>query len=85
MFTGSDDVGHMTDKSSARSHQGRRTVSRGLLRTIQQTKVQDNPPAVSGGVNLRMPSTRLLKRSERYASINLLRDSSKPSFSSYKK
>ncbi|VEL32414.1 unnamed protein product [Protopolystoma xenopodis] len=68
--SGSDDVRDMTGESSARSHRGRRTVSRGLLGTIQQTKV---------------PSSRLLKRNERYPGIILLRDFSKASFSSYLK
>ncbi|VEL34860.1 unnamed protein product [Protopolystoma xenopodis] len=47
-----DDVRHMTDKSWARSHRGRWTVSRGSLGTIQQTKVQGNFPAISGEANL---------------------------------
>ncbi|VEL08273.1 unnamed protein product [Protopolystoma xenopodis] len=33
----------MMDESSARSHQDRRTVSRGLLRTIHQPQIQGNP------------------------------------------
>ncbi|VEL14284.1 unnamed protein product [Protopolystoma xenopodis] len=58
------------------SHRGRKTVIRRLLRTIQQTKVQgNNPLAVSGAANLQISSTRLLKRNERYASVNVLRDS----------
>ncbi|VEL06613.1 unnamed protein product [Protopolystoma xenopodis] len=44
-------------------------LSRGLLRAIQKTKVQGNPPAASDEANLRIPSSRLLKRNERYASI----------------
>ncbi|VEL09278.1 unnamed protein product [Protopolystoma xenopodis] len=59
----------MTDEISSRSHQGRRTVSRGLLRTMQRAKVQANPPSVSGAANLRIPCTHLLKRNEKYASI----------------
>ncbi|VEL15777.1 unnamed protein product [Protopolystoma xenopodis] len=70
MVSGSNDVRHRTDESSARSHRGRKLVNRGLLRTIQQTKVQGNPPAISGEANLRIPSTRLLKRNEMYASIS---------------
>ncbi|VEL16057.1 unnamed protein product [Protopolystoma xenopodis] len=42
MVSGSDDVLPSMDESSARSHQGLKTVGRGLLRTIQQTKVQGN-------------------------------------------
>ncbi|VEL18689.1 unnamed protein product, partial [Protopolystoma xenopodis] len=38
----------MTHESSARSHRGCRTVNRGLLRTVQQTKVQGYPASVSG-------------------------------------
>ncbi|VEL37776.1 unnamed protein product [Protopolystoma xenopodis] len=70
MSSGSDDVPHRTDEGSARRHRGRKTVSQGLLRIIQQTKVQGNPPAISGKANLRIPSTRLLKRNENYASID---------------
>ncbi|VEL11302.1 unnamed protein product [Protopolystoma xenopodis] len=47
MVSGSDDVCYRMDDSSARSYWDRKTVSRGLIRAIQQTKVQDNPPAVS--------------------------------------
>ncbi|VEL15427.1 unnamed protein product [Protopolystoma xenopodis] len=72
----------MTDESSARSHRGRRTVGRDFLCKVQQTRVQGNLPAVSGEANLPIPSTHLLKRNEKYARINILRDSSKPSFSS---
>ncbi|VEL17959.1 unnamed protein product, partial [Protopolystoma xenopodis] len=43
---------------------GRKMVSRCLLLTIQQTKVQSNPPVISGGTNLRIPSTCLFKRNE---------------------
>ncbi|VEL08879.1 unnamed protein product [Protopolystoma xenopodis] len=71
MVSSSDDVRQMSEERSARSHRGRRTVSRGLLRTIQQTKGQSNPPSVSGEANLQIPSTLLLKRNEGYASINL--------------
>ncbi|VEL07408.1 unnamed protein product [Protopolystoma xenopodis] len=46
MVSGSDDVRHITDQNSARSHRGRNTLSRDLLRTIQRTKLQGNPPAV---------------------------------------
>ncbi|VEL14057.1 unnamed protein product [Protopolystoma xenopodis] len=35
------------NERSARSHRSRKTVRRGLLRTIQQTQVQGNPPALS--------------------------------------
>ncbi|VEL36115.1 unnamed protein product [Protopolystoma xenopodis] len=45
--SGSDDVRHRTAESSAWSHRGRRTVGRGILRTIQQTKVKGNPTSVS--------------------------------------
>ncbi|VEL06905.1 unnamed protein product [Protopolystoma xenopodis] len=58
-------------------------MSKGLLLTIQQTIGQGNPPAVSGEATLRIPSTGLFKRNERYASINLFRASLKPSFSAY--
>ncbi|VEL08170.1 unnamed protein product [Protopolystoma xenopodis] len=64
MVSGCYDVHHMTDKSSTRSHQGRKTVSRGLLRTLQQAKGQGNPPEVSGEANLRISLTRFLKRNE---------------------
>ncbi|VEL35083.1 unnamed protein product [Protopolystoma xenopodis] len=64
MVSGSHNVRHMTGKTSARSHQGRRTVGRGLLRTIQHTKVQGNPPSVSDTANPRIPSTQLLKQNE---------------------
>ncbi|VEL17871.1 unnamed protein product [Protopolystoma xenopodis] len=64
----------MMDENPTRSHLGRETVSRVLLQTIQQTKVQGNLPGVSGEAKLRIPSTCLFKRNERYASINLLRD-----------
>ncbi|VEL34337.1 unnamed protein product [Protopolystoma xenopodis] len=43
----SDDVCHGgTDESLAQFHRGRRTVSRGIFRTIQQSSC--NPPSVSG-------------------------------------
>ncbi|VEL10060.1 unnamed protein product [Protopolystoma xenopodis] len=61
----------MPSESSTRSHRGRRTVSRCLLCTIQQTKVQDNPPSVSDESNLRIPSTRLLKRNDRLEISNI--------------
>ncbi|VEL33966.1 unnamed protein product [Protopolystoma xenopodis] len=67
MVSGSDDFRHRTDESSARSHWGRKTVGRGLFRTIQQTKVQGNPPVISGEANLRIPWTRLLKLNKKYA------------------
>ncbi|VEL09048.1 unnamed protein product [Protopolystoma xenopodis] len=51
LFSGSDDVCKKTDESSVWSKRGRKTVSRCLLCTIQQTKVQSNPPAVSGLAN----------------------------------
>ncbi|VEL34789.1 unnamed protein product [Protopolystoma xenopodis] len=63
---GSDDVRHMTDERSARSHKGRWTVSRSLLRTIRQTKFQGNPPSASDEANLQIPSARVPKRNERY-------------------
>ncbi|VEL40015.1 unnamed protein product [Protopolystoma xenopodis] len=58
-----------TNDSSAQIHRGHKTVSPGLLRTIQQTKVQGNTPAISGEGNLRIPLTNLLKRSESYAAF----------------
>ncbi|VEL11780.1 unnamed protein product [Protopolystoma xenopodis] len=70
MFSSSDDGSHMTDESSARRHWGRRIVSLGFLRIVQQTKAQGNPPVVSDAANLRIPSNRLLKLNERYASIS---------------
>ncbi|VEL37549.1 unnamed protein product [Protopolystoma xenopodis] len=66
----------MMDESSARSPRGRKTVSRGLVRTAQHAKAQGNPPAVFGAANVRIPSMRRLNRNERYARINLERDSS---------
>ncbi|VEL38597.1 unnamed protein product [Protopolystoma xenopodis] len=69
MLSGSDDVRRRTAESSAQSHRGGKTVSRGLLRTIQQTKGQGNPLEISGVATLRIPSTWILKRNERYASI----------------
>ncbi|VEL18767.1 unnamed protein product [Protopolystoma xenopodis] len=53
------------------SHWGRKTVGRGLFCTIQQARAQGNLIAVSDGANLRIPPTRLLKRNERYTTINL--------------
>ncbi|VEL17503.1 unnamed protein product [Protopolystoma xenopodis] len=64
----------MTNESSAQSHRGRRTVSRRLLRTIQQTPVHVNPPSVAGEANLGIPSTRLLERNARYANIRIEED-----------
>ncbi|VEL36763.1 unnamed protein product [Protopolystoma xenopodis] len=69
MVSVSDDVHHRTEEISARSHRGRRMLSRDFLHRVQQTKVQGNPPAVSSATNLRIPSTRLFKRNEMYASI----------------
>ncbi|VEL20692.1 unnamed protein product [Protopolystoma xenopodis] len=37
------------EESPVRSHRGRRTVSQGLLRTIQHTKFKGNSPSVSRG------------------------------------
>ncbi|VEL09384.1 unnamed protein product [Protopolystoma xenopodis] len=71
MISGSDGVHHRTDESSTRIHRGRKMVIRGLLRTIQQIKVQGNHPAISGEANLRISSARLLKRNERHASIKI--------------
>ncbi|VEL32248.1 unnamed protein product [Protopolystoma xenopodis] len=67
MVSGSDDNRDMTRESSAQSHRAGRTMSRGLIRSVQPTKVQGKP-AISVEANLRIPSTRLLKRNERYAS-----------------
>ncbi|VEL39939.1 unnamed protein product [Protopolystoma xenopodis] len=53
----SDDVRHSTGKRLAQFHRGRRTVSRGLLRTIQQSSLRDNPPSVSGETTSRIWST----------------------------
>ncbi|VEL36833.1 unnamed protein product, partial [Protopolystoma xenopodis] len=61
MVSGSDDVRDITDENSALIHRGRRTLGRGLLRTMQQTKLQGNPHLVSGAASLRIPLTRLLK------------------------
>ncbi|VEL30725.1 unnamed protein product [Protopolystoma xenopodis] len=69
MFSGSADVHHMMTERSARSHRGRRTVSRGFLRTFQKTKFQGDPPVISGEANLRIPSARLLKPTKCYAFI----------------
>ncbi|VEL33525.1 unnamed protein product [Protopolystoma xenopodis] len=69
MVPGSDYVPRRTNKSSAQSHRGRKTVNRGLFRTIQQTKVEGNPPAISDEANLRIPSTRLLKRNKSFYNI----------------
>ncbi|VEL13700.1 unnamed protein product [Protopolystoma xenopodis] len=64
MASGYDYVRHMTDESSTQSDRGHRTVSRGFLRTIKQINIHGNSSAVSGGTNLRITSTRLLKRNE---------------------
>ncbi|VEL07149.1 unnamed protein product, partial [Protopolystoma xenopodis] len=48
MIPGSDNVRHIMDETSARSHRGRRKVSRDLLHTIQQTEAQDNTLSLSG-------------------------------------
>ncbi|VEL24990.1 unnamed protein product [Protopolystoma xenopodis] len=52
MASGSDDILHMMDERSARSNRGRKTVSRGLLRTTEQTEVEANPPAALSKANL---------------------------------
>ncbi|VEL33363.1 unnamed protein product [Protopolystoma xenopodis] len=70
MMVSDFDACHMTDKSSAQSRRGRRTVIRGLLYPIRQTKVQGNPPSLSDEANLGITSTRLLKRNERYARMS---------------
>ncbi|VEL40493.1 unnamed protein product [Protopolystoma xenopodis] len=70
LVSGSDDVRHMTSQSSAQSRRGRRTVSQGLLRTIQQKKGKGNLPSEFGGANLRIPSTFLI-RNEWRANNNL--------------
>ncbi|VEL10300.1 unnamed protein product [Protopolystoma xenopodis] len=72
MVSGSDDVRQITDESSTRSHRDRRTGSQGLLRTIQQTRAQGNPPAVSGAANLRILSSHIFKQNERYVSMDLI-------------
>ncbi|VEL23224.1 unnamed protein product [Protopolystoma xenopodis] len=43
----SDDVFQSTDESLAELHQDRKTVSKGLLRTIQQSSLRGNSPSVS--------------------------------------
>ncbi|VEL41486.1 unnamed protein product [Protopolystoma xenopodis] len=83
MVSGSEGVRHVTDVSSARIHWGRMAVRRRPIRTNLQPQLQGNPPTASGGTNLRIPSTRLFKRNERHSNMNLLRDSSKSSFSKY--
>ncbi|VEL42249.1 unnamed protein product [Protopolystoma xenopodis] len=81
MVSCSDDVLHMTDESSARIHRGRKAVRRGTTRTMLEAQLQDDPPIASGEANLQIPSTHLSKRNESYSYINLLRDTSKISFS----
>ncbi|VEL39887.1 unnamed protein product [Protopolystoma xenopodis] len=78
-----DDVRRMTDESSASIHRDREALRRGSIRTNLQPQLQDNQSTACGGNNLRIPSTRLFKRNERYSKIDLLRDSSRPSFSAY--
>ncbi|VEL14139.1 unnamed protein product [Protopolystoma xenopodis] len=75
----SDDVRHRTDESSA--HRGRIAVRQETIRTNPQPQLQGNSPAAFDETNLRIPSTRLFKRNERFSNMNPLRDSSKPSFS----
>ncbi|VEL39131.1 unnamed protein product [Protopolystoma xenopodis] len=59
----SDDVCHDgTDEHSAHFHRGRRTVSRGLLRTNQQSSLRDNPPSVSGETTSPIPPNQLSLR-----------------------
>ncbi|VEL40764.1 unnamed protein product [Protopolystoma xenopodis] len=55
----SDDVCHCTDESFAQFHRRCRTVSRRLLRTIQQSSLRDNPPSVSGQITSQIPSNQL--------------------------
>ncbi|VEL09602.1 unnamed protein product [Protopolystoma xenopodis] len=74
-------IRQMMDESSARIRRDRRTVRLGPIRTNLQPQLQGNPPTASGGTNLRIPFTRLFKCNERYSNMNLLEDSSKPSFS----
>ncbi|VEL42280.1 unnamed protein product [Protopolystoma xenopodis] len=40
----SDDVRYMMDESAARINRGRKTVSRGSIRTNLHSKLQDNGP-----------------------------------------
>ncbi|VEL34446.1 unnamed protein product [Protopolystoma xenopodis] len=70
MASCSDDVRHMTDKSSARIRRGRRAVLQGPIRTNLQPQLQGTPsPTASGGTNLRIPSTRLFKQNESWPAI----------------
>ncbi|VEL36119.1 unnamed protein product [Protopolystoma xenopodis] len=64
MASGHDDIRHMKNERSARSHRSRKTMRQGLLSTIQQTKVQANTSSVFGDANLRLPFIHLLKRDE---------------------
>ncbi|VEL12160.1 unnamed protein product [Protopolystoma xenopodis] len=82
MASGFDDGRHMTGKSSAWSYRSGRTVIRGLLRTIQQTKSKANFLGIQKG-KFKDPLHPPPKRNEGCVSINLIRESSKPSFSSY--
>ncbi|VEL12901.1 unnamed protein product, partial [Protopolystoma xenopodis] len=47
MVSGSDDVRQGTDEISARNARCRKTLNRDILRAIQQTMRQGNPPAIS--------------------------------------
>ncbi|VEL09047.1 unnamed protein product [Protopolystoma xenopodis] len=60
LVSGSEDFRTITDQSSTQIHRGRRAVSRGFLRTVQQTKIQGNPPAVSGEAAGSTPTQRKL-------------------------
>ncbi|VEL30873.1 unnamed protein product [Protopolystoma xenopodis] len=67
MLSCSDDVCHMKDKSSAEIARGQRAVHRESIRTNLHQQLQGNPPTASGGTNLRITSTCLFKRNERYS------------------
>ncbi|VEL17280.1 unnamed protein product [Protopolystoma xenopodis] len=52
----SDDVCHGgTGESLAQYHRGFRTVSLGLVGTIQQSSLRDNPPSIFGETTSRIP------------------------------
>ncbi|VEL41474.1 unnamed protein product [Protopolystoma xenopodis] len=59
----SDDAYHGgTGESLAHFQRGRRTLSRGLIRTIQQSSLRDNHPSVSSETTSRIPSNQISLR-----------------------
>ncbi|VEL37424.1 unnamed protein product [Protopolystoma xenopodis] len=81
MYSCSADVCHgVTDESLAHVHRGRRTVSRGLLRTTQQSSLRGNPPSASDKTTSRIPSHQLSIRNGELETLRIRSVSMVPAY-----